>query len=185
MSPTQVLSCGTCEIFKNTYSEEHLRTTASETCSNLTHQDCPFLITYTSGSNWYICFTFCFIIYSFVCQFSLHYYWYRYNQKQSPGGVPQKGVLISFTKFTRKHLRKRLVFNEVSDLQSLTLSKKRFRPRCYLVNYASFLIKFFCKEPFRRLLLHKHSFRLLSHHDLFSKTLPQIFSGWVFSRLNL
>ena len=30
-----------------------------------------FLITYISRSNWYICFSFCIIIYSFVCQFSL------------------------------------------------------------------------------------------------------------------
>ena len=28
-TPTQVFSCETCEIFKNTYSEEHLRMTAS------------------------------------------------------------------------------------------------------------------------------------------------------------
>ena len=28
--PTQVFSCQTCEIFKNTYLEEHLRTTASK-----------------------------------------------------------------------------------------------------------------------------------------------------------
>ena len=27
----------------------------------------PFLITYFSGSNWYQCFSFCIIIYSFVC----------------------------------------------------------------------------------------------------------------------
>ena len=42
VSPTQVFSCGICEIFKRTYFGEHLRTTASETCSNYTHQDCPF-----------------------------------------------------------------------------------------------------------------------------------------------
>ena len=29
-TPTQVFSCEICEIFKNTYFEEHLRTTASE-----------------------------------------------------------------------------------------------------------------------------------------------------------
>ena len=29
-TPTQVLSCKICEIFKNTYFEEHLRTTASK-----------------------------------------------------------------------------------------------------------------------------------------------------------
>ena len=30
MSPTQVLSCEICEIFKNTYFVEHLQTTASD-----------------------------------------------------------------------------------------------------------------------------------------------------------
>ena len=35
----------------------------------------------------------------------------------------QKGVLTNFAKFTRKHLRKGLIFNEAADLQSLNLSK--------------------------------------------------------------
>ena len=55
----------------------------------------PFLITYTLGSNWYLCFIFCIIIYIFVCQFSLHYYWYCYNQKQCSGDILQK----KFNKF--------------------------------------------------------------------------------------
>ena len=36
----------------------------------------------------------------------------------------KKGVLTNFPKFTRKHLRQSLVFNEAAHLQSLTLSKK-------------------------------------------------------------
>ena len=36
VSPTQVLSFGICEDFKNTYFEENLWTTPSETCSNFT-----------------------------------------------------------------------------------------------------------------------------------------------------
>ena len=55
VSPIQVFSCGICENFKNSYFEENLWTTASETCSNFTS---PFLIFHTSGSNWYICFNF-------------------------------------------------------------------------------------------------------------------------------
>ena len=31
--PTVVFSCEICEVFKNTYFEKHLRTTASEICS--------------------------------------------------------------------------------------------------------------------------------------------------------
>ena len=36
----------------------------------------------------------------------------------------KKGVLTNFADLTRKQLRQSLVFNEVADLQSLTLSKK-------------------------------------------------------------
>ena len=43
------------------------------------------------------------------------------------------------------------------------LSIKRFRHRLSLVNSVKLLITLFFKEPFRRLLLHKH---LLSHDDL-------------------
>ena len=32
-NPTQVFSCEHCEIFKNTYFEEHLQTNASATCN--------------------------------------------------------------------------------------------------------------------------------------------------------
>ena len=70
VSPTRVFSCGICEIFKNTYFNEHLQTTVSESCSNFT-RTALFLIIYTSGSNWYICFSSCIIIYSFVWQLSL------------------------------------------------------------------------------------------------------------------
>ena len=59
----------------------------------------------------------------------------------------KKGVLTNFAKFTRKRLRSRLAFNEVEDLQSLTLSKKRFRHRCFLVNSAKFLITLSLKNP--------------------------------------
>ena len=62
VSPTQLFSCRICEIFKNTCFEENLRTTVSETCSNFT---LTFLITCTSGSNWYTCFCFCTIILQF------------------------------------------------------------------------------------------------------------------------
>ena len=36
----------------------------------------------------------------------------------------EKGVLTDFAKFTGKHLRQSLFFNEAADLQILTLSKK-------------------------------------------------------------
>ena len=60
----------------------------------------------------------------------------------------KQDVLKNFAKFIRKH------------------QKKRFQLRCSHVNSAKFLITSFFKEPYGRLLRHKHSFYLLSHHEL-------------------
>ena len=68
------------------------------------------------------------IIYSFVCQYSLHYYWYCYNQKQSSGAVLQKRCSFKFRKIHKK------------------TPKKRFRRRCFLVNSAKFPITSFSKN---------------------------------------
>ena len=77
-----------------------LRTTVSETCS-FTY-GLPFLITCTSGSNWYISLGFCIIIYGFVYQFSLHYYWYFYNKGSRPVVFCKKVFPTNFADFTRK-----------------------------------------------------------------------------------
>ena len=61
---------------------------------------------------------FCIIIYSFVCQYSLQYYWCCYNQKQSSGAVLQKRCSFKFRKIHKK------------------TPKKRFWHRCFLVNSA-------------------------------------------------
>ena len=126
------------------------------------------LITYTSGSNQYICFNLCIIIYSFVCQYSLQYYWYCYNQKQLSGAVLQKRCSYKFRKIHKK------------------TSKKRFRHRCFLMNSAKFLIASFLKNPSdgcftittRSIYCPTTTFHL-------SKTMSHIFSGWVYFPLNL
>ena len=128
------------------------------------YQDCPFLITYTTGSNWDIWFSFCIINYSFVCQFSIHCYWYCYNQEQSSGGGLQKRC---FYKFRKIHALKTFLTKLQIYRVNITLSKKRFQHRYFLVNSTKFFItQTSFKEPFRRLLPHKHSFCLLTHHDL-------------------
>ena len=68
---------------------------------------------------------FCIIIYSFVCQYSLHYY---YNQKQLSGAVLQKRCSFKFREIHRK------------------TSKKRFCHKCFLVNSAKFPITSFLKN---------------------------------------
>ena len=67
------------------------------------------------------------IIYSFVCQYSLHYYWYCYNQKQSSGAVLQN---CSY-KFHKIHKK---------------TPEKRFRHKCFLVNSAKFPIASFSEN---------------------------------------
>ena len=90
----------------------------------------------------------------------------------------RKGVLRNFTKFTGKHLRHSLLFNEVAGLlpsyrnqstvllcklidwflyegnsRSATLLKRRFWRRSFPVNFAKFLRLPFFTEHFRWLLL--------------------------------
>ena len=77
----------------------------------------------------------------------------------------KNGIPTYFANFTRKHLRWRLVFKEVAVLQSLTLSKQRFRHKRFFCELCKISHNTFLKEPFGRLLLHKHSFCLLSQHD--------------------
>ena len=51
----------------------------------------------------------------------------------------KKGVLKNFSKFTGKHLRQSLFFDNVAGLRPTTLLKKRLWQRCFHVNIAKFL----------------------------------------------
>ena len=84
---------------------------------------------------------FLFIIYSFACQFSLHYYWYCFNQKQSSGGVLQKKCSHKISQNSQENTCAKDSCLMNLQIYSLTLSKKRFRHRCFLVNSAKFLTK--------------------------------------------
>ena len=96
-----------------------------------------------------MCFSSCLVILSFVCQYSLRYYWYYYNKKQSSGAFLQKSVLVNFAKITRKHQKGILV--HIFSCEFCKISHNNF-----------------FKEPFGRLLLHKQSLCLLSYHNLLS-----------------
>ena len=76
-----MFSCETYEIFKNIIFEVCERLFLKPVLS----LGLPFLI-----------------IYSFVYQFSLHYYWYCYNQKQSSGDALRKMCSNEFRKFHKK-----------------------------------------------------------------------------------
>ena len=56
-------------------------------------------------------------------------------------------VLTNFTKFTRKHLRQGLVFNEAAYLQSLTLSKKRIPRQMFSCQFSEISHNTIFKEP--------------------------------------
>ena len=60
----------------------------------------------------------------------------------------KKGVLGNFAKFTGKHLRHSLFFNQIADPMSATLLKKRLWHRCSPVNFAKFFKNtFFYRTP--------------------------------------
>ena len=65
----------------------------------------------------------------------------------------KKGVLINFTKFTRKHLCQGLFYNKVAGLSPATLSKKRLWHRCFPVIFVKFLRIPFLTEHLCWLLL--------------------------------
>ena len=73
-------------------------------------------------------FFFFFIIYSFVSQYSLHYYRYCHNQKQSSGAVLQKRCSFKFRKIHKR------------------TPEKRFRHIYFLVNSAKFPVTYILKN---------------------------------------
>ena len=121
-----------------TYFEEQLRANIFETCSFSWTAKLFWL-------NWSLCFSFCIIIYSFVHQFPFPY-WYCCNQKQSPGNSLQSKCSYKFPKI---HKETPALFHEIfrsTEFWSI-LSKKRFRHRCFLVNFVKFLIAPFLTNP--------------------------------------
>ena len=62
----------------------------------------PFLISYTSGSNWYLCFSFYIIICSFFASSPFTTTDSAIIKSSRPVVFWRKGVLTNFAKFTRK-----------------------------------------------------------------------------------
>ena len=91
---------------------------------------------------------FCIIIFSFACQYSLQCYWYCYNQKQSSDAVLQKLCFYTNSKNSQENIRKEIP------------------AQMFPCEFWEIFHKIFLKEPLGRLLNYKHSFWLLSDHDL-------------------
>ena len=123
-----------------------MQTTASETCS----------------FNW----TLFLMIYGFVCQFYLHCYWYCYNQKHSSGGALRQRCSNKFRKFHKKIPALKMRFKWSCRTTEFNFIKKGIPAQMLFCKFWEISQKTFFKEPFGRLLLHKHSFCLLSQHDL-------------------
>ena len=82
-------------------------------------------------------------------------------QRSSRQDVFCKNVFLrNFAKFTGKHLCQSLYFNEVADLRSATLLKKRLWQGCFSVNFAKFLRTPFLTEHLRWLLLFSETTRV-------------------------
>ena len=142
------------------WAKEHLfwRKYANDCFWNLFkfHQGCPFLITYTSYPNWYICFSFCIIIYSFVCQFFLRYYWYCYNQKLSSGVVLQKKYSYNFPKIHKKTPALKARFLGSGRSTEFNFIEKEIPAQVFSCEFCEISHNTLFKEPFGRLLLYKH-----------------------------
>ena len=111
-------------------------------------------------------FTQCFyiIIYSFVCQYSLPYYWYCYNQKQSSGGILQKRCSFKFRKIHKK------------------TPERRSPHRYFLVNSAKFPIASFLKNAA------DGCFSINTRYvdcPVSIQKRRHTYSGWIFFRFNL
>ena len=71
----------------------------------------------------------------------------------------RKDVLRNFAKFTGKHLCQSLFLNKVAGL---TVLKKRFRHRCFPVNFAKFLrIPLFTEHLWLKVFRHPGLLRLV------------------------
>ena len=91
-------------------------------------------------------FIFCYIFWIFldtdtICAVDI-------QQKQPPELFYVKSVLRNFTKFTGKHLCQSVFFNKVAGFTPVTLIKKRFWHRYFLVNFVKLP-----RTPFYRTLL--------------------------------
>ena len=106
------------------------------------------------------------IIYGFVSQLSLHYYWYCYSQKQSSGGALRKRCSNKFRKFHKKTPALKTRFYWSYRSTEFNFIKKEITPQMFFCEFWEISHKTFFKELSGRLLLHKHSFCLLSQHDL-------------------
>ena len=98
----------------------------------------------------YIYFSFCIIICSsFVCLYSLC----------------NLLLMLLYSEAVVWYCSAKKVFLQIlQNLQEKRFTEKRFRHRCFLVNSAKRSHNTFFNEPFGWLLLHKHSFCLLSRY---------------------
>ena len=65
----------------------------------------------------------------------------------------KKGILRNFTKFTGKHLRQSLFFNNVAGLRPATLFQRKLLHSCFPVNFAKFSRTFFLQNTSGQLIL--------------------------------
>ena len=87
------------------------------------------------------------IIYGFVSQLSLHYYWYCYSQKQSSGGALRKRCSNKFRKFHKKTPALKTRFQWSCRSAEFNFIKEEIQAQMFFVNSGKFLLKPFLKNP--------------------------------------
>ena len=78
----------------------------------------------------------------------------------------RKDVVRNFEKFTGKHLCQSILFNKVVGQRTVTLLKKRFRYRCFPVNFSKFLKTHSITKHLRWLLLKTPVNQLIFREEL-------------------
>ena len=94
------------------------------------------------------------MIYSFVCQFPLHCYWYCYNHKQSSGCVLRERWPYKFCKFHKKTPALKAPFKWSCRSTEIYFIKREITALMFSCKFCEISHNTFLKEPFGQLLLH-------------------------------
>ena len=100
--------------------------------------------------------------------FILHYCWYLYwyNQKQSSRGVLRESCAYKFRKIHKKKSALESRFQWSCRSTASTFIKKDTTAQVFYCEFCEISFNSFFIEHFTQLLLHDHSFCLLSYHNL-------------------
>ena len=128
---------------------------------------------YTSGSDIF----FPKILFLLPKLYHLNFLFSVERQKLPPGLLDKKAALENFAKLAGKHLCRSTSFNEVADLRSATLIKKRLRYRRFpaiLLNLRTAVYRNICeRQLLKRFTIHNHKKNTLPNFFNFLLIIPR------------